>query len=206
MKNTINKNVLFLFSICMAGTLVLVTSCKDNRTDEIGTDADYENSANRNTIDEQTILVVENDENAKFLNEAAEMQLEEISLGKLAQQQATSSHVKELGKMMENEHNQAYKELAALSQSKSVTIPTSITEKSKKNYDDLAGKTGNEFGKAYSQMMVDHHKDAIDLFEKAANDSEDGDIRTWASSKLMTLRTHLEHAEVAKKETDKTKS
>ncbi|GGD24541.1 hypothetical protein GCM10011343_13410 [Flavobacterium orientale] len=190
----------------MAGTLALATACKDNRADEVGTDADYENSANNNTIDDETILVVENDDNAKFLNEAAEMQLEEISLGKLAQQQGTSSHVKELGKMMENEHSQALRELTTLSQSKSVTIPTSITERSKKNYDDLAGKTANDFDKAYSEMMVDHHKDAVDLFEKAANDSEDGDIRTWASSKLRTLRTHLEHAEVAKKETDRTKS
>ena len=179
----------------------MATACKDNRADEVGTDADYENSTNM-TGDNETILVVENDNNAKFLNEAAEMQLEEISLGKLAQQQGTSSHVKELGKMMENEHNQAYRELAVLSQSKSVTVPTSITERSKENYDDLAGKTANDFDKAYSKMMVDHHKDAIKLFEKVANDSEDGDIRTWASSKLMTLRTHLEHAELAKKETD----
>jgi putative membrane protein len=201
MKNKMNKNGLFLFSICMAGTLALATACKDNRADEVGTDADYENSTNM-TGDNETILVVENDNNAKFLNEAAEMQLEEISLGKLAQQQGTSSHVKELGKMMENEHNQAYRELAVLSQSKSVTVPTSITERSKENYDDLAGKTANDFDKAYSKMMVDHHKDAIKLFEKVANDSEDGDIRTWASSKLMTLRTHLEHAELAKKETD----
>ncbi|WP_291115709.1 DUF4142 domain-containing protein [Flavobacterium sp. UBA6135] len=205
MKKQSKINSFLLFSICLAGTVILVTSCKDTRTDESRTNAEMDNISNNESVNDQTILVVENDNNAKFLMDAAEMQLEDISLGKLAQQQGNSQHIKELGKLMEDEHNRAYQELTTLSRSKSVAIPTSITEDSKKNYDELAGKTGNDFGKTYSQMMVDHHKDAISLFEKAANDSEDGDIRTWASSKLITFIKHLEHAEVAKKESDRMK-
>lgn len=205
MKNLIKNKTLLLFSICMTATLFFATSCKDSKMEDSTTQAEQENTSNLEQ-DDQTILVVENDNNADFLMEAAEMQLEEISLGKLAQEKGTSSHVKELGQMMETEHKKSFAELKALSQSKSVLIPTAITEDSQDNYNKLADKSGNEFGKAYSKMMVDHHKDAISLFEKAANDSEDQEIRAWASEKLSVLKTHLEHAEKCKEECDKMKS
>ena len=50
------------------------------------------------------------------------------------------------------------------------------------------------FGKKYSEMMVDGHKDAIELFEKASIESTDPDIRAWANATLPILRTHLEHS------------
>ena len=52
----------------------------------------------------------------------------------------------------------------------------------------------NDFDKEYCDMMVKGHKDAIDMFEKAVNECEDSDIKSWASSMLPGLRTHLEHA------------
>jgi len=46
--------------------------------------------------------------------------------------------------------------------------------------------------------MVDGHKDAIDIFEKAAQNSKDPDIKKWAASTLSTLRSHLDHAMASK--------
>ena len=42
--------------------------------------------------------------------------------------------------------------------------------------------------------MVSGHKDAIDKFERAAKESTDPDIQTWASNMLPSLRTHLDHS------------
>ena len=44
------------------------------------------------------------EKDAKFLVNAAKINMEEISLGKLAQEKRRMSHVKELGKMIENTH------------------------------------------------------------------------------------------------------
>lgn len=205
MKNLIKNKTILLLAFCLTGIVFLTTSCKDTKTEDAETLSEQENITNME-IDDETILVVENNEDAKFLMEAAEMQVEEISLGKLAQEKGNSQHVKALGKMMVEDHSKSLTELTALSQAKSVAIPTTNTEDSQENYKKLADKSGNDFGKAYSKMMVEHHKDAISLFEKAATDSEDQEIRTWAANKLPSLKKHLEHAEKCKEECDKMKS
>jgi putative membrane protein len=51
-------------------------------------------------------------------------------------------------------------------------------------------------------MMVEHHEDAIELYEKAATDSEDATIRAYATEKLPGLKTHLQHAQAAKEKSD----
>jgi len=208
MKNLINNKSILIPALLIAGSS-LVVSCSENKTADSNTDsrevAQQENIA-KVSSDDQAIVVIENDNDAKFLMDVAEMQLEEISLGKLAQQKGNSPQVKELGKMMEAAHTQTLTEVKALAQSKSVAIPTSVTEDSKDAYQKLNDKTGNDFGKAYSDMMVEHHEDAIELFEKIAKDSEDADIKAWATQKLPGLRTHLKHAEDTKKQSDDIKS
>ncbi|HSF56151.1 MAG TPA: DUF4142 domain-containing protein [Algoriphagus sp.] len=202
MKNIINFKSILPYSICLAGTMIFATSCSENKTMDSKEVAEKEN-IDKLAANEETIVVIDNDNGTKFLMEVAELQLEEISLGKLAQQKGTSAHVKELGQMMETDHTKSLTELTALAQSKSVSIPTSVTDDSKDAYEKLDGKTGNDFDKAYSDMMVKHHEDAIKLFEKASTDSEDAEIKTWASNKLPGLKTHLDHAKACKEKCDK---
>ena len=138
-----------------------------------------------------------------FILKAAEINMEEIKLGKLAQQKGTSSKVKELGKMMVAEHTQAMKGLTPLAKVKMVTLPVKETSKSTEAYKTLNAKSGKEFDKAYSEMMVDGHKDAISLFEKTNNETRDGEIKAMTTAMLPKLKTHLEHAEMCKKESGK---
>jgi putative membrane protein len=202
MKTQINIKSILVHTICVAGTMFFASSCSENKTTDSMEVAEEEN-VSRLTNDNETIVVIDNDNGVKFLMAAAEMQLEEISLGKLAQQKGTTPHVKELGKMMEVDHTKTLAELNTLAQSKSVAIPATATEDSMQTQKDLMEKEGNDFGKAYSDMMVEHHEDAIELFEKAATDSEDAEIKAWAAEKLPTMITHLEHAKACKAECDK---
>lgn len=205
MKKLFNFTPILIHCMCIAATLFLASSCSDNKTVDSKEVAEQQNIAKVSPND-QAIVVIDNDNDAEFLMEAAEMQLEKINLGKLAQQKGSSASVKELGKMMQEDHTKVLTELKALAQSKSVSIPTSITEDSKDAYKNLADKTGNDFGKAYSDMMVEHHEDAIELFEKASTQSKDPNVRSWASQKLPSLKAHLQHAETCKVECDKMKS
>ena len=200
MKNQISLKSILPQSLCIVGTLFFLTACTEKNTIDTKEVAKQENNAKLDAK-KQEILVVDKD--AKFLVNAAEIQLEEISLGKLAQQKGTSLHVKELGRMMEDDHSKTLSEIQKLAQSKYVSIPSSITEDSKDAYDKLNDKTGKDFDKAYSTMMVKLHKSTIDLFEKASTDSEDLEIRTWASEKIPAIKSHLRHAEECKKKCDK---
>lgn len=194
MKNLINFKSIPIHSLGLAGLLLFATSCSENKTVDSREAAEKENIA-RLATDDRTAVVIDNDSDAQFLMDAAEMQHKEIRLGQLAQQKGNAAHVKELGKMMEDDHSKAFSELQTLAQSKSIAVPTSATEDSMDTYGDLNDKTGNDFDKSYSDLMVEHHEDAIELYENAVSDSEDANIRAWASEKLPGLRTHLRHAE-----------
>lgn len=141
-------------------------------------------------------------DDAQFLVEAAENNLKQIQLGQLAQQKGYSSHVKELGKMMEDAHTNSQRELAALAKRKMIAIPASTTDDAKEASVELSAKSGNDFDKAYADMMVSDHEDAIEAFEKATTECDDTDLNTWARTSLPNLRKHLDHAIDCQKKCD----
>jgi putative membrane protein len=182
-KNNYFKNAILLITIVT--TLLIIVSCSNNKkpddTKEVAeehNDAKFDNK--------------EQERDAQFLVNAAEINLEQIQLGQLAQQNGSAIHVKELGKMMEDKHSKSLIELTALAKSKVITIPTSLTDNAKNSYNKINEKSGNEFDKEYADKMVKGHKDAIEVFEKASTDCSDADIKSWASASLPELREHLD--------------
>ncbi len=129
---------------------------------------------------------------AQFLVDAATLSLEEIKLGKLAQVKGTTAEVRDLGKMLAEAHTKTLKEVADLAQTRQITIPDSATNETMTSYNDLNGKAGNDFNKAYCDRMVSGHKSGIEKFEKESADSRDQDIKEWAAKTLPKLREHLQ--------------
>jgi len=174
--------------------LYTISSCK-NKTDSEAqalksNEAKFDNKAQ--------------EKDAEFLVKAAEIHLEEIILGKLAQQKGASSHVVALGKMMQEQHQKSMDELTALAKTKVITIPTTATNDINEAYTNLNKKTsGSEFDIAYADMMVEGHEGAIRLFEMASTDCQDTDIKSWATAKLPELRVHLDHAIKCKNDCEK---
>jgi len=142
------------------------------------------------------------EKDAQFLVNAAEINMKEILLGQLAQQIGTTAHVKELGKMMEDAHKKSLDELTALAKSKMITLPATSTDNVQVAYKSLNEKSGSDFDKAYADMMVSEHKDAISIFEIASTESSDTAIRNWATAALPGLRKHLDSAMDCKKKCD----
>ena len=138
-----------------------------------------------------------------FMLKAAEINMEQIKLGKLVLQKGTSTHVKELAKMMVAEHTQAMKGLTPLAKTKMVTLPVKESSNITDAYKTLNAKSGKEFDKAYSEMMVDGHNDAISLFEKTNSETKDAEIKAMTTAMLPKLKTHLKDAEMCKKECEK---
>jgi putative membrane protein len=188
MKNAFKfKKALFVIAAIAAG--FGVQSCNNSPKTEDSKEVAEE--SNEEKFDKKA-----QEKDAQFLVDAAEINLEEIQLGQLAQSTSKNAEVIALGKMMEEAHTKAWKELEGLAAKKQVSIPTVSTEKGQDHYKKLSEKTGNDFDKEYCDMMVKGHKDAIDKFEKASKDCEDADIKAWASSMLPELNKHLEHSKM----------
>lgn len=191
MKNT--KFTWLAFSLA----LVMGLGACDKKQDD---SKEIAEDQNEEKFDDTTL-----EKDSEFAVEAADAGMMEVQLGELAQTNASSDDVKAFAQQMVSDHKTANDELTALAQQKGITLPSALSEKCQKKYNDLSTKTGKDFDKAYMDLMVKDHKDAVDAFKKEAEKGEDAEIRTWASGKVATLESHLEMAKQTEDVVKKTK-
>lgn len=128
-----------------------------------------------------------------FMKTAALAGIMEVELGKIAQQNASSSRIKKFGEKMVKDHTKIAADLKVLADSKKVSLPTSLPAADSKHVEEMKKMTGAAFDKHYMGMMVKDHVKALDLFKSAAV-SGDVKIRNFASKTLRTLERHFKEA------------
>lgn len=143
------------------------------------------------------------DRTTRFLIDAAEINLEEIELGKLAQTNSFMDPVQEMGKMMQVEHTESMRDLKSLAATKDIDIPTAISVNGEAARKSLSEKSGVDFDKDYCNHMVKGHKQAISIFEKASIEITDPEIQSWARSMIPVLQVQLDHAIACEKACEK---
>lgn len=164
--------------------ILVVSSCNFNQKTQ----------DTKDIAEEQNEAIFDNNKkerDAQFLVNAAEINMEQIRVGQLAQQNGTTPQIKEFGKLMEDANTKSLNDLTALAKRKMITLPTTPTDNVQDAYGDLNDKSGNDFDKAYADMMVREHEDAIEVFEEASTESYDPDIKNWATMALPDMRAHL---------------
>lgn len=134
------------------------------------------------------------EEDAKFLADAAEFDLQQAELGKLTALKSENAEVKAFGKMMEEMYNEKVSSLNAFASSKQMSVPTSITENNKEDYNTLNKKDIDDFDKFYLGNVVDKHTDAIDRYTEKAKQTHDPELKQWLNVELASLREHLDGA------------
>ncbi|GAB3915105.1 DUF4142 domain-containing protein [Larkinella knui] len=130
------------------------------------------------------------EDDSEFAVKAASGGMMEVELGKLAQQKAQNQKVKDFGAMMVTDHSKANEEFKTIAASKNMTIPATLSDEHQKHVDDLSKLSGAEFDKEYVKLMVDDHKEDIDLFKDASFNAKDPDIKAFAGKTLPTLQKH----------------
>jgi putative membrane protein len=130
-----------------------------------------------------------------FVTKAVLGGLEEVSLGKLAMQQASSPDVKRFGKRMVDDHTKANEELLAIADKKGFKVPQQMSAKAQQEITRMAGFQGQNFDQMYMKSMVKDHKKDIEEFENQAKNGRDPDVKAFAEKTLPTIREHLKLAE-----------
>lgn len=130
-----------------------------------------------------------------FMTQAASGGMFEVEAGRLAQQRAQNAQVKQFGQMMVKDHTKANDELRSAATSKNVMLPDSMSNEHMDMMRTLRERNGAEFDREYMDMMVTAHDNDISLFEDAAQDLEDPEVKSMASAKLPTLRQHRDQAQ-----------
>lgn len=189
------KSILIL--LIAAGAYVAQSCNPNNRSTDDSVDQAMEQNEERQ---EDTGLFEFDD--TEFAVEAANGSFAEIRASEIAQQKAQNQRVKDFAAMIIQDHTKANEELKSLAANKNIQLPTAAGEDKQEKIADLNSESGADFDKEYMNMMVSDHRDDIDRFEDAAENSEDAEIRAFAEKTLPALRKHLQEAEAIEDELD----
>ena len=117
-----------------------------------------------------------------FMKKAAKGGMMEVTMGKVAEQNAQSDDVKSFGKRMVTDHSKANDELKSIASKKGFELPSK----------EHSGKWTSD--KAYMDMMIkDHEKDLAEFKEEASSGS-DSDVKKFADDTAKIVQEHLDLA------------
>jgi putative membrane protein len=131
----------------------------------------------------------------QFLIMASKTDMTEAHEGKLAEDQATSQAVKDLGKTLVEDHTESYRQLTALASKTGVSIETGIDASKDRTIQQLTHLKGDRFDREFAKDELAAHRQAIAVYKREAEHGQDADIKEYASKMIPVLEKHLHLAE-----------
>ena len=138
-----------------------------------------------------------------FVMLAADGGMEEVQAGQLAVKMGNSQAVKDLGKMMVQDHTKANNELKAIASKNNITVPAEPTAETKQKLATLQSKTGADFDKTYVMMMEEGHNKTIANFMTEVSKGTNAELKAFAQKTLPVLNHHLEMVNSTKEKVNK---
>jgi putative membrane protein len=128
-----------------------------------------------------------------FVTKVAISDMMEIQASQLALARQPDADTKPFAEQMVRDHQQTSKELKALVDSGKVkaSLPSALDAEHQKKLEDLKAKSGKDFDRAYDQMQLEAHEEAVALFESYAASGDNPDLKSWAAMTLPHLKEHL---------------
>lgn len=128
---------------------------------------------------------------ARFLQAAAGSGLFEVQAAALAEKRAKDVQVRAFAEKMRAQHAAVNQELKALAAAKNVSLPDEPSEPDRATLERLRAMTGAAFDQLYvEKAALDAHAIANRLFDTAAKEAEDAQVRQFAARTLPMLRDH----------------
>lgn len=132
---------------------------------------------------------------AEFLSDAIQRCLANAQSNQLALEKTSNSQVKNLAQQLQIQHARTRDQLVTLALAKGVEVPTTPTLTQKAKLMVLSVREGASFDKAYiGGWGIGANEDAVDLFEKAAAEASDREVRAVAKDGVPALQHAVELA------------
>jgi putative membrane protein len=154
------------------------------------------------TTQKKTIEVAPTDSSAKekltdssFVEKAALAGLAEVEISKLAVAKSSNKKIDKFAANMIKDHESANTKLKQLATANRLSIPNVLSAEQKKILADLNNLAGEDFDRAYVDLMKKNHDTTVALFDNAAGEATlNPDFRVFANKTLPLLREHQKHA------------
>jgi putative membrane protein len=131
-----------------------------------------------------------------FVTKVAMSDMLEIETSQLALSRQPDADTKPFAEKRVSDHQQTSRELKQLVDSGKVKapLPASLDADLQKKLVDLKAKMGKDFDRAFDQMQVQAHEEAVALFEEYSKAGDNAELKAWAAKTLPHLKEHLEMA------------
>lgn len=146
------------------------------------------------TQDSQTIDSEVGEADQQFAETAAADNEAEVKFATLAEQKAQQDDVKQYAAMLVEDHTQAGQELKQIAEEAGLALEPRIPQDAIQAHEEMGTLSAGEFDRAFIEKMVADHEKAVELYEKQAAEGQHEALTQFASSKVDTLRTHLDQA------------
>jgi putative membrane protein len=131
----------------------------------------------------------------RFVTGAAQANLAEVELGRLAAAKGTHPDVREYGQKSVDDHTRFGDRLQAIARPKGFGIPTAMSAAAEDLFARLTTSEGAEFDRLYMGSMAMDYGKVVDLFQKEAETGKDADLRAFAAETLPALVERLGNAQ-----------
>ena len=130
-----------------------------------------------------------------FIEHAIQGDNAEIQLGRLAQQKGQSREVRDFGRQLANDHQQARTEALDVARSMRLRQPNQeLMPEAQREYDRLQRLSGEEFDREFLRIMIQDHRQDVQNFQDEAS-ARNGRVSRLAQNQLPTLQHHLDMAQ-----------
>jgi putative membrane protein len=131
-----------------------------------------------------------------FMTSAAAAGVYEVTAARAAVQKAGDATVRAFAEMLVQHHSAANEQLKVLAGKKNVSLPTEVPAGKKPALERLMAAQGQQFERRFVETVgIADHKDDISMFERAAREARDPEIKAFAERTLPTLKAHLAAAQ-----------
>lgn len=146
--------------------------------------------------------LVNNDIISDFAEKAAIGGMMEVESSARMIKLTENPDIQTLATMMVKDHGAANKELEAIANKQQLNLPQSLPADKLSQLDNLV-KIKEELARnrAYAQLMLKEHEEAVALFTNAIENEQDGALKAFALKHLPTLKAHLLHAQSVERKT-----
>lgn len=125
-----------------------------------------------------------------FLDKALASARMHARLADLGASQAVSTDVRSHAEQLKSDSRQLAEALTGLIQKKAAAGVATESEPITEAYGQLATRAGGEFDREFVRVLAALHDETITLFEQAASEAKDADVREVAAAQLPMLRAH----------------
>jgi putative membrane protein len=119
----------------------------------------------------------------------------EVEFGRLAQQKAADTAVKEFAGMMIQDHGKANDKLMELATKADIPLPDRLDPDHQAVREKLEKLSGREFDVAYILAQIEDHQKTVQLLQWEIGSGQDASLQKFAADELPVVLKHLRHAQ-----------